>query len=169
MKAKVAKLIARRRRRKFSGFLVSYAKEIEDFGGRPTRYGARALPGMPAASKRDARRRSAVSTRLRSCPNRRHLGGCCGAAAGGAATGRQIQRSGHPPRFTGKERRRRRRRFTAARSRLSSWLHRPWTRETSPPLSSRALFAPEGTVHCEVHWPSSLLPPAGSAAFAIAE
>ena len=52
--------------------------------------GARALPGMPAASKRDARRRSAVSTRLRSCPNRRHLGGCCGAAAGGAATGRQI-------------------------------------------------------------------------------
>ena len=60
-------------------------------------YGARALPGMPAASKRDARRRSAVSTRLRSCPNRRHLGGCCGAAAGGAATGRQIQRSGHPP------------------------------------------------------------------------
>ena len=61
------------------------------------RYGARALPGMPAASKRDARRRSAVSTRLRSCPNRRHLGGCCGAAAGGAATGRQIQRSGHPP------------------------------------------------------------------------
>ena len=49
-------------------------------------------------------------------------------------------------RFTGKERRRRCRRFTAARSRLSSWLHRPWTRETSPPLSSRALFAPEGTV-----------------------
>ena len=97
MKAKVAKLIARRRRRKFSGFLVPYAKEVEDFGGRPTRYGARALPGMPAASKRDARRRSAVSTRLRSCPNRRHLGGCCGAAAGGAATGRQIQRSGHPP------------------------------------------------------------------------
>ena len=97
MKAKVSKLLARRRRRKFSGFLVPYAKEIEDFGGRPTRYGARALPGMPAASKRDARRRSAVSTRLRSCPNRRHLGGCCGAAAGGAATGRQIQRSGHPP------------------------------------------------------------------------
>ena len=96
MKAKVSKLIARRRRRKFSGFLVPYAKEIEDFGGRPTRYGARALPGMPAASKRDARRRSAVSTRLRSCPNRRHLGGCCGAAAGGAATGRQIRRSGHP-------------------------------------------------------------------------
>ena len=54
-------------------------------------------------------------------------------------------------RFTGKERRRRCRRFTAVRSRLSSWLHRPWTRETSPPLSSRALFAPEGTVHCEVH------------------
>ena len=52
---------------------------------------------MPAASKRGARRRSAVSTRLRSCPYRRHLGGCCGAAAGGAATGRQIQRSGHPP------------------------------------------------------------------------
>ena len=97
MKAKVSKLIARRRRRKFSGFLVPYAKEVEDFGGRPARYGARALPGMPAASKRDARRRSAVSTRLRSCPNRRHLGGCCGAAAGGAATGRQIQRSGHPP------------------------------------------------------------------------
>ena len=80
----------------FQGFLVPYAEEIEDFGA-PTRYGARALPGMPAASKRDARRRSAVSTRLRSCPNRRHLGGCCGAAAGGAATGRQIQRSGHPP------------------------------------------------------------------------
>ena len=37
MKAKVAKLIARRRRRKFSGFLVPYAKEIEDSGGRPTR------------------------------------------------------------------------------------------------------------------------------------
>ena len=51
---------------------------------------------MPAASKRGARRRSAVSTRLRSCPNRRHLGGCCGAAAGGATTGRQIRRSGHP-------------------------------------------------------------------------
>ena len=37
MKAKVSKLIARRRRRKFSGFLVPYAKEIEDYGGRPTR------------------------------------------------------------------------------------------------------------------------------------
>ena len=99
MKAKVSKLIARRRRRKFSGFLVPYAKEIEDIYicRRAPDAVARALPGMPAASKRDARRRSAVSTRLRSCPNRRHLGGCCGAAAGGAATGRQIQRSGHPP------------------------------------------------------------------------
>ena len=65
--------------------------------GRSTRgMRHRALPGMPAASKRGARRRSAVSTRLRSCPNRRHLGGCCGAAAGGATTGRQIRRSGHP-------------------------------------------------------------------------
>ena len=105
------------------------------------------LPGMPAASKRGARRRSAVSTRLRSCPNRRHLGGCCGAAAGGAATGRQIQRSGHPPAIHWKG--------TKAplsaihrRSRLSKQVtpsmrtsRRSWTRETSPPLSSR------GTVH----------------------
>ena len=89
--------------------LVSSAKEIEDFGGRPTRYGARAraraltLPGMPAASKRGARRRSAVSTRLRSCPNRRHLGGCCGAAAGGATTGRdRYDAQGTRRRSTGK-------------------------------------------------------------------
>ena len=98
MKAKVSKLIARRRRRKFSGFFGPLRRRNRRFRRAPdARYGARALPGMPAASKRDARRRSAVSTRLRSCPNRRHLGGCCGAAAGGAATGRQIQRSGHPP------------------------------------------------------------------------
>ena len=103
MNAKVSKLIARRRRRKFSAFrlfgpLVYVRQRNRRFRRAPdARYGARALPGMPAASKRDARRRSAVSTRLRSCPNRRHLGGCCGAAAGGAATGRQIQRSGHPP------------------------------------------------------------------------
>ena len=59
-------------------------------------------------------------------------------------------------RFTGKERRRRCRRFTAARSRLSKLatpsmrtLRRSWTRETSPPLLYRALFAPAGTAHCK--------------------
>ena len=176
MKAKVAKLIALRRRTKFSGFLVPYAKEIEDFGGRPTRYGARALPGMPAASKRDARRRSAVSTRLRSCPNRRHLGGCCGAAAGGAATGRQIQRSGHPPAIHWKGTKAPLSAIHRRSSRLSKLAtpsmrtsRRSWTRETSPPLSSR------GTVHAGRHRTLrstlAFIPPtpAGSAAFAIAE
>ena len=53
MKAKVAKLIARRRRRKFSGFLVPYAKEIEDLGGRaedaPTRHATRAMLALVLA------------------------------------------------------------------------------------------------------------------------
>ena len=98
MNAKVAKLIARRRRTKISGGFFYFPRRALD-----ARYGARALPGMPAASKRGARRRSAVSTRLRSCPNRRHLGGCCGAAAGGATTGRdRYDAQGTRRRSTGK-------------------------------------------------------------------
>ena len=99
MKAKVAELInCPPQAKKIFRVFGPLRQRNRRFRRAPdARYGARALPGMPAASKRDARRRSAVSTRLRSCPNRRHLGGCCGAAAGGAATGRQIQRSGHPP------------------------------------------------------------------------
>jgi len=97
VKAKVSKLPTAGEEN-FQGFWSPTPKKSKiSAGARRGIGGARALPGMPAASKRDARRRSAVSTRLRSCPNRRHLGGCCGAAAGGAATGRQIQRSGHPP------------------------------------------------------------------------
>ena len=153
MKAKVAKLIARRRRRKFSGFLVPYAKEIEDFGGRPTR-------GMEHA-------------RCPAClqhPNETHgvaqpcprgfapvlTGAIWAAAAELLPAVRQLadryNAQGTRRRFTGKERRRRCRRFTAARSRLSKLAtpsmrtsRRSWTRETSPPLSYR------GTVRAGRH------------------
>ena len=153
MKAKVSKLIARRRRRKFSGVLVPYT--------------------TPKKSKISAgARRGMEHARCPAClqhPNEAHgvaqpcprgfapvlTGAIWAAAAELLPAVRQLadryNAQGTRRRFTGKERRRRCRRFTAVRSRLSSWLHRPWTRETSPPLSSRALFAPEGTVHREVH------------------
>ena len=167
MKAKVSKLIARRRRRKFSGFFGPLRRRNRRFRRAPDAAVWMEHARCPACLQHPNETHGVAQP----CPRGFApvlTGAIWAAAAELLPAVRQLadryNAQGTRRRFTGKERRRRCRRFTAARSRLLKLAtlsmrtsRRSWTRETSPPLLYRgtvrdkqSLSVRAGT-HCQVH------------------